>query len=69
MQQIIVLNLVLHKGCDAAVSLFNSYSEYILRWGKKYVRFHTMDSRDDLNDGEKRSEDFLACIAVNKNAA
>ncbi|QII13132.1 hypothetical protein KsCSTR_37530 [Candidatus Kuenenia stuttgartiensis] len=42
-QQILVLNLVLHKGCDAAVSLINSYSEYILRCAKKYVRFHTMD--------------------------
>ncbi|MDO9566419.1 MAG: integron integrase [Candidatus Desulfaltia sp.] len=38
-------------------------------WIKKYVRFHGMNSRDDLKDGEKKIEAFLTHLAVNKNVA
>ncbi len=42
-----------------------SYSE----WIKKYVRFHGMNSRDDLKDGEKKIQAFLTHLAVDKNVA
>ena len=38
-------------------------------WIKKYVHFHSMNSRDDLKDGEKKIESFLTHLAVNKNVA
>ena len=37
-------------------------------WIKKYIIFHGMKSRDDLKAGEKKVEEFLTHLAVNKNA-
>ncbi len=36
---------------------------------KRYVRFHGMSSRDDLKDGEKKVEEFLTHLAVDKNVS
>ena len=38
-------------------------------WIKKYIMFHGMNSRDDLNDDEKKVESFLIHLAVNKNVS
>ena len=38
-------------------------------WIKKYVHFHHMKSREDLEDGEKKIEAFLTYLAVQKNVA
>lgn len=38
-------------------------------WIKKFVLFHKMTSRQDLVDGEKKIEQFLTHLAVNKNIA
>ena len=38
-------------------------------WIKKYILFHRMASRSDLVDGEKKIEEFLTDLAVNKGIA
>jgi hypothetical protein len=38
------------KGCD---------------WIRRYTRFHKMRSREDLNGGEAKIEQFLSDLAVN----
>ena len=38
-------------------------------WIKKYVLFHKMKSRSDLENGEKKIEAFLTHLAVNRNVA
>ena len=38
-------------------------------WIRKYIHFHTMKSRDDLADGEKKIEAFLTHLAVHSNVA
>src|SRR5258706_9438719 len=38
-----------------------SYSD----WIKRYIRFHQMESREDLADGERKIEAFLTDLAVN----
>ncbi len=38
-------------------------------WIKKYVHFHHMKSREDLEEGEKKIEAFLTYLAVRKNVA
>lgn len=38
-------------------------------WIKKYILFHRMTSRSDLVDGEKKIEEFLTYLAVNKDVA
>jgi hypothetical protein len=35
-------------------------------WIKKYIRFHNMQSRDDLSDGEKKIENFLTQAKVKR---
>ena len=42
-----------------------SYSD----WVKRYVSYHKMQSRDDLNDGEKKIEAFLTHLAVDLHVA
>lgn len=36
-------------------------------WIKRFIQFHRMTSRDDLNDGEIKIEQFLTDLAVNKH--
>jgi len=36
-------------------------------WIKKYVRFHSMRSRDERKNGEKKIKAFLTHLAVDKN--
>ena len=38
-------------------------------WIRKYILFHGMTSRSDLMDGEKKIEQFLTDLAVNKDIA
>ena len=38
-------------------------------WIKRYVRFHGMSSRNDLKDGEKKVEEFLTHLAVDKDVS
>lgn len=38
-------------------------------WIKRYVLFHRMNSRDDLAGGEKKIEQFLTHLAIEKNIA
>lgn len=38
-------------------------------WIKKYIQFHKMSSRDDLQNGETKIEAFLTHLAVNKDIA
>lgn len=38
-----------------------SYSD----WIKRYIRFHQMESREDLGEGERKIEAFLTDLAVN----
>ena len=38
-------------------------------WVKRFVLFHKMRSRDDLNDGEKKIEAFLTHLAADRNVA
>ncbi|RJP76543.1 MAG: integron integrase [Desulfobacteraceae bacterium] len=38
-------------------------------WIKQYIHFHTMKSRDDLQNGEARIEAFLTHLAVNRDIA
>lgn len=38
-------------------------------WIKKYIRFHKMCSRNDLQNGEAKIETFLTHLAVHKNIA
>lgn len=38
-------------------------------WIKKYILFHGMNSRNDLADGERKIEEFLTYLAVNKDIA
>lgn len=38
-------------------------------WIKKYVLYHKMTSRQDLNGGERKIEQFLTYLAVEKNIA
>ena len=51
----------------------NHYSIHTERsycdWIKRYVRFHGMSSRNDLKDGEKKVEEFLTYLAVDKNVS
>ena len=39
------------------------------QWIKKYIQFHGMKSRDDLNEGEKKIEEVLTHLAVKENVA
>ena len=36
-------------------------------WIKRYIHFHKMTSREDLNDGEKKIEAFLTHLAVDQD--
>jgi len=51
----------------------NHYSIHTERtytdWIKRYVRFHRMNSRKDLQNGEKKIEQFLTHLAVECNVA
>jgi len=38
-------------------------------WIKRYVLFHQMNSRDDMYAGERKIEQFLTDLAVNKHVA
>lgn len=38
-------------------------------WIKRFVLFHQMKTRDDLNDGEVKIEQFLTDLAVNKHVS
>ena len=38
-------------------------------WVKRYIFFHKMQSRDDLVNGERKVEEFLTDLAVNRNVA
>ena len=38
-------------------------------WIRKFIHFHRMKSRDDLENGEKKIETFLTHLAVNGNVA
>lgn len=38
-------------------------------WIKRYVAFHKMRSRDDLQDGERKIEQFLTHLAVDRRVA
>ena len=38
-------------------------------WIKKYVHFHKMKYREDLEDGEKKIDAFLTHLVVRKNMA
>jgi len=38
-------------------------------WIRRYVLFHRMNSRDDLVGGEKKIEQFLTHLAIEKNIA
>ena len=40
-----------------------------IEWIKKYIRFHQMKSRDDLQNGEKKIEAYLTYLAVHENVA
>ena len=55
------------------VMRLNHYSIHTERtycdWIKKFIRFHNMQSRDDLKNGEPKIEQFLTHLAVHKNVA
>src|SRR5260221_14714379 len=38
-------------------------------WIRRYIRFHNMRSRDELNGGEAKIELFLSDLAVNSHVA
>ncbi len=38
-------------------------------WIKRYIAFHNMGSRADLNHGEKKIEQFLSWLAIEKNVS
>ena len=38
-------------------------------WIKRYVLFHRMRSKDDLQNGERKIEQFLTHLAVNAHIA
>jgi len=38
-------------------------------WIKRFVHFHRMSSRNDLNNGEEKIETFLTHLAVEQNIA
>lgn len=38
-------------------------------WIKRYIHYHEMTSRDDLQDAEKKIEEFLTHLAVDQNLA
>ena len=38
-------------------------------WISRFIRFHKMQSRDDLKDGENKIESFLTHLAVHANVA
>ena len=38
-------------------------------WIKRYILFHNIKNRDDLNNGESKIEVFLTDLAVNKNVS
>ena len=38
-------------------------------WVRRFVRFHNMQSRDDLRHGEEKIEAFLTCLARDGQAA
>lgn len=38
-------------------------------WIKRYINFHGMSARSDLNNGEKKVEQFLTWLAVEKTVA
>jgi len=38
-------------------------------WIKRYIFFHNIKNRDDLNNGESKIEVFLTDLAVNKNVS
>lgn len=47
------------------ISTEKSYCSWIIR----YVAFHQMHSREDLKDGERKIEQFLTHLAVNRQVA
>jgi hypothetical protein len=55
------------------VMRLNHYSIHTERtycdWIKRYIKFHKMKSRKDLENGEKKIELFLTDLAVNKNVS
>lgn len=55
------------------VMRINHYSIHTERsycdWIKRYIQFHKMKSREDLNGGEAKIEQFLTYLAVNENVA
>ncbi|MBN4054722.1 phage integrase N-terminal SAM-like domain-containing protein [Nitrospira defluvii] len=38
-------------------------------WIKRYVQYHKMKRREDLEEGEKKIEQFLTYLAVEANIA
>lgn len=38
-------------------------------WAKRYILFHKMSNRKDLENGEKKVEDFLTHLALSQNVA
>jgi site-specific recombinase XerD len=38
-------------------------------WIRRFIHFHNMKSRDDLDDGEKKIETFLSYLAIHGNVA
>ncbi len=55
------------------VMRINHYSIHTERsycdWIKRYIQFHKMKSREDLNGGEAKIEQFLTYLAVNENVS
>lgn len=51
----------------------NHYSIHTERsycdWIKRFILFHKMKSREDLQDGERKIEEYLTHLAVDKNIA
>ena len=48
-----------------SISTERSYCE----WIKRYTMYHKMKSKDELNDGEKKIEQFLTYLAVERNVS
>ena len=62
---------ILDEVCD--VLRLHHYSIHTERtycdWIRRFIRFHKMQSRDDLKDGENKIESFLTHLAVHANVA
>lgn len=48
-----------------SISTERTYCE----WIKRYVKFHHMQSRQDLSNGEKKIESFLTHLAVDQRVS